>query len=375
MLPVISIESKKKLSVKAHITLSIIGLIFFGCDSKSNEPQDQPVDKVVVENQDSDKEIVCFVYHRFGDSRYPSTNISMEAFKAHLDYLKENDFQVLSLSGGMKYLRSNEANQKTAVITIDDGYQSFYENGLPLLEKYGFEATLFINTETVGGSSYMDWEAIKDCKNRGIEIGNHTHSHAFFLDMPESGRYENLKNEIERSQKLISENIGVTPVAFAYPYGELDDQMKKVVQGAEFKWAAAQNSGVIYSGSDPFRLPRFPMAEGFGDPKSFSSKVNMSALRMAQESPSSFILPKGNSSPELTIRFDKSNLILDQLQCFIQGGECQKSISTEGEIVTLEVSSKTSISSRRRTLYTITVPDQEGNWHWFSHLWINPEIR
>jgi hypothetical protein len=89
MLPVISIESKKKLSVKAHITLSIIGLIFFGCDSKSNEPQDQPVDKVVVENQDSDKEIVCFVYHRFGDSRYPSTNISMEAFKAHLDYLKE----------------------------------------------------------------------------------------------------------------------------------------------------------------------------------------------------------------------------------------------------------------------------------------------
>jgi hypothetical protein len=43
----------------------------------------------------SKKEIVCFVYHRFGDSRYPRTNVSISDFETHLKYLLENDFQLL----------------------------------------------------------------------------------------------------------------------------------------------------------------------------------------------------------------------------------------------------------------------------------------
>jgi hypothetical protein len=27
---------------------------------------------------------------------------------------------------------------------------------------------------------------------------------------------------------------------------------------------------------------------------------------------------------------------------------------------------------KRRTLYTITAPDDKGQWHWFSHVWIDP---
>ena len=145
-------------------------------DSTKQKNQDNLVAETVTNPQ---KSINCFIYHRFGDSRYPSTNIPIEDFKAQLNYLKEAGFEVMTFGDAIKYLKDEQPLKKVAVITIDDGFQSFYENGLHLLETYGFPATLFINTETVGGSSYMDWKEIKDAHKRGIEIGNHTHSHAF----------------------------------------------------------------------------------------------------------------------------------------------------------------------------------------------------
>src|SRR5690606_10790893 len=107
-------------------------------------------------SMDPNKEVVCFVYHRFGDDRFPSTNISLQDFEAHLAYLKENEYQVLSFSDAIAYLHSDAPVKKTAVITIDDGYKSFYNHALPLLTRFNIPATLFINTETVGGNDYMD---------------------------------------------------------------------------------------------------------------------------------------------------------------------------------------------------------------------------
>jgi len=83
-----------------------------------------------------------FVYHRFGDDRFPSTNIEIEQFKAHLDYLRVNHYEVITLSKALEKLKTNQLQPKTVVLTIDDGYKSFYQNALPLLEQYGFEATL-----------------------------------------------------------------------------------------------------------------------------------------------------------------------------------------------------------------------------------------
>lgn len=320
-----------------------------------------------------DKYVVSFVYHRFGDSRYPSTNVSLVDFEAHLQFLKTQKFQVLTLSQAADYLQNDAPAQKTAVITIDDGYKSFYKNGLPLLEKYGFVATVFVNTETIGGSDYMNWAAIKDASARGIEIGNHTHSHAYFLNQPAMERYINFEQELILSQNLIAEHLGKKPTAFAYPYGEFDPKMKEIVKSVGFKVAAAQYSGVIHGASDLLKCPRFPMSEAYSESKKFAAKAEMLPLKLTQENPVSFVLPEGVHKPELTITFEKNDLLIDQLQCFIQGSDCIKSIDESGNLVTIKLQSRTSISTRRRTLYTVTVPDKNGHWHWFSHLWVRPE--
>ncbi|MEM9390057.1 MAG: polysaccharide deacetylase family protein [Bacteroidota bacterium] len=324
---------------------------------------------------DGRKEVVCFLYHRFGDSRYPSTNISLADFEEHLRYLKTNDFTVLTFSAAIDYLRSDQPLKKVATLTIDDGFQSFYENAAPLLKKYDFPATLFINTQTIDGGDYMGWKEIKEVHDQGIEIGNHTHSHAYFLNHPETERYKVFEAEVKQTQKLIKDNIGQAPETFAYPYGELDLKMKAIIKNFGFKAAAAQNSGVIYNGTDLMQCPRFPMSESYAALDRFSMKAETKALRVNSKIPESFILPEGENTPVLTLNFALAGLRVEQLQCFIQGSACTiHRVLNEDSTVTLTLTPKSPISTRRRTLYTVTVPNDEGKWHWFSHLWINPDV-
>ena len=322
----------------------------------------------------NEKEAVCFIYHRFGDSRYPSTNVSVKDFESHLKYLVENDFQVVTFSDAISYLQSEQPAKKTAVITVDDGYKGFFTHALPLLKKYKVPATLFINTKTVGGGDYMSWNELRDVVKDDIEIGNHTHSHEYFLNLPESSRYKTFKGEIDLSQSIIKKNLDVEPIVFSYPYGEFDVEMKKIVKQAGFVAAAAQNSGVMYAGSDMFQCPRFPISESYASLKQFAEKASMHALQPSDLSPETFVL-KGQNPPVLTLTLTRENLDLKQLQCFVQGGECEVQVLKNGdEGTTLSLRARKPLGLRRRTLYTLTLRDKHGQWYWFSHLWINPGI-
>lgn len=354
----------------------IVLLIISSC-----APEKKPTDEKAKLNEETSvtilpsvkKEIVTFVYHRFGDDRFPSTNIRIADFESHLKWLSANHYQVLSLSDGLHYLQNDSMVRKTAVITIDDGYKSFYANGFPLLKKYKMPATLFINTETVGSADYMSWEQLGQVTKQGVEIGNHTHSHAYFLNQKQNERYAAFLNEIELSQKLIEENLHLKPKVFAYPYGEFDDGLITIVKAAGFIGAAAQNSGVINNATNVFQLPRFPMSENYAD--KFEDKARMRSFHILQETPALPIIPPERSRPTLTLTIDPKGLRTDQLQCFVQNSNCELRIVKQSPTeLTLAIQATSSILKNRRTLYTLTAPDSSGNWHWFSHLWINPSV-
>lgn len=357
-----------------HIII-IFWLAIASCtpEKKTEEKVEIPIEKIEVTIANN-KEVVAFVYHRFNDDRFPTTNISIQDFEAHLIWLSTHNYQVLSLSDAIAYLKRDSIVKNTAVITIDDGYKSFYTHALPLLTKYKLPATLFINTETVGAGDYMSWQELKKAMNSNIEIGNHTHTHAYFLNQKQNERYTNFLNDIELSQKLIEENLNVKPLVFAYPYGEFDDGFETIVKAIGFMGAAVQNSGVINASSNLFQLPRFPMSESYAS--NFEEKALMQSFDVARKAPAWPMMPRGKSTPTLTLTIKTKGIITDQLQCFVQGSECKfKIIDTTPTHLTISLQATTSISNRRRTLYTLTAPDSTGRWHWFSHLWINPSVK
>lgn len=341
------------------ISILFILLASFGCNrSESKEI-------------DPEKEVVCFVYHRFGDNRYPSTNVSLEDFEAHLKHLQTEGFQVLTFADAIDYLHSDEPAQKTAVLTIDDGYESFYKNGLPLLKKYQFPATLYINTETVGGTSYMNWEQLQEATDAGIEVGNHTHSHAYFLNQPAAERYDNFEKELKRTQKLIEKNLGEKPETFAYPFGELDQRMLEIVKEIGFKGAAAQNSGVLGASTDLHKCPRFPMSQSYSSIDKFKSKAAMHHVKLIREEPSTFLAT--DDKPKLSLTLEPESPLNGSVNCFIQGGDCAVSKNEVNGKVILSISPEGPITGRRRFLYTLTA-QKNGQWYWYSHLWIRPGI-
>ena len=342
--------------------------VSFSCIPKSDTSNLNYDDPELADH--SKKEVVVFVYHRFGNAKYPSTNISIDDFEKHLIYLKSNKYTVLNFGDAVDYINNPQTPymEHVACITVDDGYKTFGSNAIPLLNKYEFASSLFINSESVGGGSFMDWDDLREVKNNGVEIGNHSHSHAYFLNFSKDERIKIFKEDLLKCQEKINQHLGFYPEVFAYPYGEFDPEMKDALKSLGFKASAAQNSGVMYA-HDNYAIPRFPMAGSYTKLEGFIEKANMKAFRVKNTDSESFLLNSTNP-PSITIEFDTSGVDLSRFNCFTPG-ECESSI--DGNFITIKAQNKL---TARRTLYKITAPAKEGKgWYWFSHLWTQPYIK
>lgn len=204
------------------------------------------------------------IYHRFGESQYPSTDIRLDQFEAHLKALKEGGYHVLPLGTIVAAFRDHTPlPDKAVAITIDDAYKSILTRAWPLLKAAGFPFTVFVATDPVDGGfkDYMSWDDIKTLAKVGVEIGAHTASHPH---MPELASAQNVA-EIEKSNTRFKAELGAVPTLFAYPYGEMSLAVRAEVVKAGYKAALGQHSGAAYAGGDIYFLPRFSLDEKFGD--------------------------------------------------------------------------------------------------------------
>ena len=74
------------------------------------------------------------MYHRFEENKYPSTNIKLKDFKEHIKIIQENGINFIDPKNFEDELKNNKTTRKI-LLTIDDGFLSFYENAWPILKK------------------------------------------------------------------------------------------------------------------------------------------------------------------------------------------------------------------------------------------------
>ena len=122
------------------------------------------------------------MYHRFDEQKYPSTNIQLSIFKEQIELIEKLNINFLNPNDfGENYTKVN--NKKTVLITIDDGFKSFYEKAWPYLKDKKIPFLIFISTEAVGKNGYMNWNQIIEIEKSGLGvIGNHSHSHDYLVD-------------------------------------------------------------------------------------------------------------------------------------------------------------------------------------------------
>ncbi|MGK7396966.1 MAG: polysaccharide deacetylase family protein [Candidatus Cyclobacteriaceae bacterium M3_2C_046] len=350
-----------------HYTLLFFILIFIntGCTS-------QPSAATEIDPDNNKVEIVSFVYHRFGDSRYPSTNISVKDFEQQVKFLLANGYLIKSMGEALNLLEKGVSDHKIAVLTIDDGYQSVLTGALPVLKKFDVPATLFINTKQVGMPDYLTWSQLKDLQLHKIELGNHSHSHAYFLNLADSIRQETFRQDTRQAQKLFKRHLSFEPDLYAFPFGEFEANMQQILKEEGFRAGLAQNSGIISATTDRYALPRFPMGGPFVNFERFKDKARMKAMKVVFTDKPVHILDK--NPPQIELLVKTPDLNFDQFQCFIQGEKkCSMEIQTGDSVLIKIVPTQT--FHQRRTLLTLTAPSNDGkDWHWFSYLWVQPEL-
>lgn len=327
-----------------------------------------------------DNSAVILMYHNVADSTHPSTSVSTEMFKKHMQYIAYNGFTVWPLFKTLTHLATGKPiPDKTVVITFDDAYKSVYNEAFPVLKNKGWPFTVFVTTKYIGEgyTHFMSWNQLRDIQRSGGEIGNHSLSHAHFVRQrateDEKKWRERIINEIQQAQSILKQEI-INPIpAVAYPYGEYSRKIKTIVHELGY-FGLGQNSGAVSYSSDFQALPRFPMATGFDSLEDFALKISTRPLPVTLLSPKDGLLSKDTDIPVLTLRLEPGNYKTEALTCFASGqGRIQvKRAERQGR--EFRVKANESLKPGR-TKYTCTAPSESeaGIFYWFSFLWMKPE--
>ena len=121
------------------------------------------------------------MYHRFTDKEMDEEKTPGRVFEEEICYAKER-FRFMDMEEYLGRVKNGkEVPDKTAIVTVDDGYRDFYEIAYPVLRKHAVPATVFLTTDFIDGKGWL-WidiirYALKETTRDGltIEIAGKTH--------------------------------------------------------------------------------------------------------------------------------------------------------------------------------------------------------
>ena len=154
--------------------------------------------------------------------------------------------------------------EKPFVITFDDALVPVEKYAVPILDKYGFKAVVFVVPAAIG--KYNNWDegkpvarvdvmtlpALKKISSMGWEIGSHTLTHAELQTVTP----EKLKEETAGSKKVLEDLFNTKITSFCYPYGGINSVVKQAVIDAGYTAACAISARTRSVTEDMFELKR-----------------------------------------------------------------------------------------------------------------------
>jgi peptidoglycan/xylan/chitin deacetylase (PgdA/CDA1 family) len=236
--------------------------------------------------------LCILAYHRvapvpFIDPRFDNWNVMPDAFEKQIAALAGfADIVALSEVPFLLGAAPRPSRARPLVcLTFDDGFASFRSEALPILQRYGAKATLFVVTRFVGSPDPMPfdrwsrrhrdrvapamwravtWDDVEHCLASGlVTIGSHSHEHRIGSDCTP----DELRHEAEASRDVLRARLGRDlPLYYSYPYGSSRPAMVpaayiSAVEDAGYALAVSTDLGLAHQRSHRFFLPR---VEAFG---------------------------------------------------------------------------------------------------------------
>jgi peptidoglycan/xylan/chitin deacetylase (PgdA/CDA1 family) len=209
------------------------------------------------------------------------------SFRAQLRHLKEN-YQVISLSEYVTCRREGHSLPPRAVIlTFDDGFRNFYTVAAPLLQEFGFPATVFIITSKTDEASvrgvsrawqpgddleHMNWEEARELlAGKKVSIGSHTHTHQRLPGLS----LAQARQEIDTSLQSLAANLGLQNPPLSYPHGQFSHPVQLLAEELGHSCAVTSEVSGNHSDAELYSLRRIVIA---GDDSLASFAARLSGL-------------------------------------------------------------------------------------------------
>ena len=212
---------------------------------------------------------VVLAYHRVGQRTESEVDLSTESFRRQIAHLTA-DLRVFSLDS---FLAANRDDGTSApienrgdgiVLTFDDGTADFVDVVLPILVEYAVPATIYVATAFIDtGRSFpqdgrpASWAGLREAVSTGlVSVGAHTHDHILLDRCTRAAAAD----QLDRSNARIEDELGVTPIHFAYPKAVLArPEVEALIESRYESAALARTRPNPIGSTNPHRLFRSPI--------------------------------------------------------------------------------------------------------------------
>lgn len=207
--------------------------------------------------------IPVLVYHKIAEpsdhDANPNTCVTPANFERQMRFLALLGYKTADPGEYLKARLGLPSNlpEKPFLITFDDAFESALTRALPVLEKNGFGAALFMVSSGFGRGAFWDGEpadspnrllepaGLKKLRDAGWVIGSHGVSHRNFRDLDGHA----LALEAGRSKTELEAALGSEVSWFAYPYGGYTPAAQRALAEAGYKigFATEKGAGGIFA--------------------------------------------------------------------------------------------------------------------------------
>lgn len=316
---------------------------------------------------------VILVYHHVSHKTPATTSVTPEQFKQHLNYLEENNFNVISLTDLLNAIEQKKIlPARTIAMSFDDAYISVFKTAYPLLKERNWPFSVFVASHAIdrGYSHFMTWDQLRELSKYGAQIGGHTASHAHLArrenTQSQADWLKSVTQEIDLGNLRIESEIGKPVTAFAYPYGEFNTTLKELLKQRKL-YGLAQHSGAVGPLTDRQAIPRYPLAQGYANIDRFKQITHSKALPVLKIIAGTRVRTAGDTTGNLILQLQKGDYQINNLACYSATGN--KLTTTKNDLlITLKL--PTFSPGRNKVNCTAPSASTTGVYYWFSHQWL-----
>lgn len=242
-------------------------------------------------------QIPIIMYHNFikdhDIENIDTASMKESDFIEQIKYLKQNGYTTITFEDLLKCKKGiKRLPKKPVLIKSDDGYLSNYEFMYKVLKEYNMKGTIFLIGKRLDEDSpnakypKINWDQAREMYKSGIiDFQSHTYNIHNKTDglrsdfaqplIGESQKeYENrIDRDIKMSINQIKKELGYTPIALAYPYGEYSETSEKIIKENGIKISITTDSGIETIEGSTYLLKRIT-ASGYDSISTFIEKLN-----------------------------------------------------------------------------------------------------